>query len=217
MLQAVQSTAVQHANPHEKLSDFGENAVQQEPLVQNADQAITLALEQGTDSPTTIVHDQDQDMEEETLPAFADHEQDSDVFSWIVKLPQLPVSPSPSVTLHALQEWEGYVTEINDTEFTARLTDLTAKATYAGEEANIPLDEILEDDAAKLQVGSIFRWVIGYERTAGAKKSVSYIVFRDLPAITKTDLRDGEEWARKIMAASSSDRSWGGGNPARRG
>ncbi|MYK39204.1 MAG: hypothetical protein F4049_03185 [Gemmatimonadetes bacterium] len=201
MLQAAQSTAVQHTNPNERLSDFGENAVQKEPLVQNADQAITLVLEQGTDSPTTSVHDHDQDMEKETLPAFADHEQDSDVLSRVVKLPQPPVSPSPPETLHALQEWEGYVTEINDTEFTARLIDLTAKATYAGEEANIPLDEILEDDAAKLQVGSIFRWVIGYERTAGAKKRVSYIVFRDLPAITKTDLRDGEEWAHKIMAA----------------
>ena len=201
MLQAAQSTAVQHTNPNERLSDFGENAVQKEPLVQNADQAITLVLEQGTDSPTTSVHDHDKDMEKETLPAFADHEQDSDVLSRVVKLPQPPVSPSPPETLHALQEWEGYVTEINDTEFTARLIDLTAKATYAGEEANIPLDEILEDDAAKLQVGSIFRWVIGYERTAGAKKRVSYIVFRDLPAITKTDLRDGEEWAHKIMAA----------------
>ena len=201
MLQAAQSTAVQHTKPGERLSDFGENAAQEEPLVQNADQAITLALEQGTDSPTTSVHDHDQNMEEETLPAFADHEQDSDVLSRIVKLPQPPVSPSPPVTLHALQEWEGYVTEINDTEFTARLTDLTAGATYAGEEADIPLDEISEADAAKMQVGSIFRWVIGYERTAGTKKRVSHIVFRDLPAITKTDLQDGEEWARKIMAA----------------
>ncbi|MDE2741112.1 MAG: hypothetical protein OXI58_05960 [Gemmatimonadota bacterium] len=202
MLQVAQSTAVQHTNPgNKKLSDFGENAVQEEPLVQNANQAITSALEQGTGSPTTSIHDHDQDMEEETLPAFADHEQDSDVLSWVLNFPKPPARPSPPVTLHALQEWEGYVTEINDAEFTARLTDLTAKATYAGEEANIPLDEILEDDAAKLQVGSIFRWVIGYERTAGAKKRVSYIVFRDLPAITKTDLRDGEEWARKIMAA----------------
>ena len=105
------------------------------------------------------------------------------------------------MTFHALQEWEGYVTEINDTEFTARLTDLTAGATYAGEEADIPIDEISEADAAKMQVGSIFRWVIGYERTAGTKKRVSHIVFRDLPAITKTDLQDGEEWAREIMAA----------------
>ena len=128
-------------------------------------------------------------------------EQDGDVLSRVFDFPQPRARRSPSVTFHALQEWEGYVTEINDTEFTASLTDLTAGATFAGEEADIPLDEILEADAARMQVGSIFRWVIGYERTAGSKKRVSHIVFRDLPAITRTDLRDGEEWAHKIMAA----------------
>jgi hypothetical protein len=197
MLQAAQSTAA-HANARERLSDSGEDAAR-EYLVQNADQAVRLALEQGTGSPTTSVHDQD--MEGVTMSAFASREQDGDVLSRIVNLPQPRVRRSPPVTFHALQEWEGYVTEINDTEFTASLTDLTAGATFAGEEADIPLDEISEADATKMQVGSIFRWVIGYERTAGSKKRVSHIVFRDLPAITRTDLRDGEEWAHKIMAA----------------
>ena len=64
------------------------------------------------------------------------------------------------------------------------------------EEADIPLDEISDEDSAKMRPGSIFRWVIGYERSvAGTKRRVSQIVFRDLPAITKTDLRDGEKWA----------------------
>ena len=200
MLQATQSTVAQQANVRERLSDFDEDAVR-EDLVQNADQAVSLALEQGGGSPTTSVHDHDQDMERSTLPAFTSREQDGDVLSRVLDFPQPQVRRSPPVTLHALQEWEGYVTEIHDTEFTAKLTDLTAKATYAGEEAIIPIDEISEADADKMQVGSIFRWVIGYERTAGTKKRVSHIVFRDLPAITKTDLRDGEEWARKIMAA----------------
>ena len=107
-----------------------------------------------------------------------------------------------TVTFHALQEWEGYVTEINDTNFTANLIDLTAGASFEKEEADIPIDEISEEDASKMQVGSIFRWVIGYERSmAGTKKRVSHIVLRDLPAITKSDLRAGEEWARKIMEA----------------
>ena len=198
MLQAAQSIAAQHANPRERLSDFDEDAVR-EYLVQNTGQAISLALEQRVGSSTTSVHDQY--MKKGTLPMFVGREQDGNVFSRVLDFPQPQVRQSQPVTLHALQEWEGYVTEINDTEFTARLTDLTAKATYAGEEANIPLDEISEADAAKMQLGSIFRWVIGYERTAGTKKRVSYIVFRDLPVITKTALRDGEEWARKITAA----------------
>ncbi len=107
-----------------------------------------------------------------------------------------------TVTFHALQEWEGYVTEINDTNFTANLIDLTAGASFEKEEADIPIDELSEEDASKMLVGSIFRWVIGYERSvSGTKKRVSHIVFRDLPAITKSDLRAGEEWARKIMEA----------------
>ena len=198
MLQAAQSTAAQRANTHERLSDFNEDAMR-EYFVQNADQAVRLALEQGTGSPTTSVHNQD--MEGMTIPAFASRERDGNVLSRVLDFPQPWPLRRPTATLHALQEWEGYVTEINDAEFTASLTDLTAKATHAGEEAIIPLDEILEADAAKMQVGSIFRWVIGYERTAGTKKRVSYIVFRDLPVITKADLLDGEEWARKIMAA----------------
>ena len=196
MLQAAQSTAAQHTNPQEGLSDFNEDAVPESP-VQNLGQVPSL--EQGEGCPTTRVREQD--MERVTLPVFAGTERDDNAISQVIKFPQPPAHRSKAATLHALQEWEGYVTDINETEFTARLTDLTAGATYPGEEAIIPIDEISEADAAKMQVGSIFRWVIGYERTAGTKKSVSYIVFRDLPAITETDLRRGEEWARKIMAA----------------
>ena len=47
---------------------------------------------------------------------------------------------------------------------------------------------------------SIFRWVIGYERSAsGTKKRVSQIVFRDLPRLTRADVREGREWARETM------------------
>ncbi len=198
MLQAAQSTATQYGNARERLSDSGE-ADAREYLVQNAYQSVRLALEQGVGAPTTDVRDQD--TKEATLPAFSGREQDTDDFSRIVNLPQPRPHRSPPATLHALQEWEGFVTEISDTEFSARLTDLTAGATYAGGEADIPLDEVSEADAAKMQVGSIFRWVIGYERAAGSKKRVSNIVFRDLSAITRTDLRNGEEWAHKIIAA----------------
>ena len=196
MLQAAQSTAAQHTNPQEGFSDFNEDAAPEYP-VQNLGQVP--GLEQGEGCPTTRVRDQD--MKKGTLPVFAAPEQDDNAISRIIKFPQPSAYRPKPATLHALQEWEGYVTEINDTEFTARLTDLTAGATYPGEEAIIPIDEISEADAAKMQVGSIFRWVIGYERTAGTKKSVSCIVFRDLPAITETDLRRGKEWARRIMAA----------------
>ncbi len=195
MPHAVQTTAAQHADAYEWVSEFDEGVA--EDLLKNVNHGVGRALERKLDPPSTTAHNRD--MKKGTLPFFAGREQDGKVLTPVFDFPQLRGTQSQPVTLHALQEWEGYVTEIKDTGFTALLTDLTAGETNPGEEADIPKDEILEEDAAKIQVGSIFRWVIGYERTAGAKKRVSYIVFRDLPVITKSDLQDGEAWAREVI------------------
>ena len=106
----------------------------------------------------------------------------------------------PDTTLQAVQEWEGYVVDIGVSEFVARLVDLTAGSSHEEEEAIIPLAQVSDHDAARLRLGSIFRWVIGYETSAvESEKWVSRIVFRDLPKITKNDLREGRAWARKIL------------------
>ena len=123
---------------------------------------------------------------------------------FVVHLPvSLPKTLVPS--LHALQEWEGYVLESREGEFSARLLDLTADALanqpgrMPEEEAIIPHSEISDYDLDRLRPGSVFRWVIGYERSvSGTKRRVSQIVFRDLPAMTKQDRTEGSEWARKI-------------------
>ena len=105
----------------------------------------------------------------------------------------------PQVCFHLLQEWEGYVIEIGEDDLTVRLLDLTAGSSHEEEEAVIPLSEISEDDLKRLRLGSIFRWVIGYERSAsGTKRRVSQLVFRDLPVMTKQDIAEGEEWARRV-------------------
>ena len=102
-------------------------------------------------------------------------------------------------SFRALQEWEGYVVDVDETNFVARLLDVTAVAAHEEEEAVIPRAELSNDDDARMRVGSIFRWVIGYERSpAGTKKRVSQIVFRDLPAITPNDLRESEDWAQEM-------------------
>ncbi len=129
-------------------------------------------------------------------------DQGEDRLTEVVNLPVLGKEPRLTTTLHPLQEWEGYVVQINRDGFTARLLDVTAGASYEGEEADIPLEEVSESDVAKMKVGSIFRWVIGYERAAtGTKRRISQIVFRDLPAITEKDLQVADEWARGLMAA----------------
>ena len=108
----------------------------------------------------------------------------------------------PTTSLHVLQEWEGHVIDISKAQFTARLHDLTAGTLIDEEEANIPLSEVSRADATKMKVGSIFRWVIGYEIAADQpKKRISQIVFRDLPAVTQSDLKAGEAWAHRVIAA----------------
>ena len=130
----------------------------------------------------------------------SDHTRNHEAFAPVVSLPPAVSRASRIATLHALQEWEGHVVEISSDEFVARLVDLTADLLHESEEAIIPLDEISECDAADMVVGSIFRWVIGYERShEGTRRRVSQIVFRDLPRMTEADLREGGEWARKVL------------------
>ena len=196
MSQSDQFTAALHVNAIEGLSS--DEYVTLESLVRNADQAVRLALAHGPDALTT--GGRDLDAKTATLPESAGHEQDEDNFSRILDFPQPWSPPRPESTFHALQEWEGYVLEISGTDFVARLVDLTAGSTHEEEEAEIPVAELSDEDSARMRPGSIFRWVIGYERSAaGTKRRVSQIVFRDLPAITKTDLRDGETWARETI------------------
>ena len=104
-----------------------------------------------------------------------------------------------SSTFHALQEWEGYVVQIDVDAFVARLVDLTAGSSVEEEEAVIPLAEIADYDAERIRLGSIFRWVIGYEHSPTRRKRVSQIVFRDRPAITYTDVNDGVAWAEEVI------------------
>ena len=195
MSQSDQLTAALHANVLEGCSNADEYA-ERENIVRNADQAVRLTLARETDILTTGVRDPD--AESATLSAFAGRGQIDDSLSPILSFPK--PRPRPAITFHALQEWEGYVVNIGETDFVARLVDLTAGSSHEEEEADIPLAEISDDDAARMRAGSIFRWVIGYERSAaGTKKRVSEIVFRDLPTVTKTDLLDGVAWARETI------------------
>ena len=133
-----------------------------------------------------------------TVMNFTGSERVNDNSSYTLNLTPPPRWP-PTATLRSLQEWEGYVLNFNDNYFEARLVDLTAGRAVETEEVQIPIEEISDDDQKKIRKGSIFRWVIGYECSiSGTKRRVSQIVFRDLPAITKTDFKEGETWANRI-------------------
>ena len=137
------------------------------------------------------------------VPTQLAHELNSGRLAQVMSLPPRYRHRAPAATLHPVQEWEGYVVDMNDTHFTARLVDLSGRGVaHEEEEAVIPLTEVSDNDVGRMRDGSIFRWVIGYERSpSGTKKRVSQIVFRDLPAMTPSDLRDGRTWARDTVRA----------------
>ena len=138
----------------------------------------------------------------QTLPRLTELRQRKSIIPRIVELPRIPKEPPRTTTFFARQEWEGYVVAINGKEFTARLVDLTGGGTYEEEEAQIPLEEVSETDQGRMRRGSIFRWVIGFKRSAlGQKERVSSIVFRDLPAMSRSDAQAGKAWAKKILAS----------------
>ena len=166
----------------------------------SANEEVSLALVRRHDVTSSSF----QEMEPaSTLHAPLRSPDSADTFPLVSFPPPAPPAPRRA-TLHALQEWEGHVVDIDEGEFVARLVDLTAGRTHESEEAIIPMAEISEYDASRMVVGSIFRWVIGYERSPeGTRKRVSQIVFRDLPRVTGTDLRQGEQWAHKVAPALS--------------
>ncbi len=166
--------------------------------VQDVDQAVRMALANGAAVLTMGAFNRDDELAPQPTFAYVQLQPQND---GILLMPP-PSAPErwAAPTSHALQEWEGYVVLIGDKHFVARLVDLTAGSTHEEEEADIPLAEVSGEDAAKMRPGSVFRWVIGYQRSAnGTKRRVSEIAFRDVPEITEADLRAGEAWAHEAI------------------
>lgn len=114
--------------------------------------------------------------------------------------------PSASATVHsriatftALQEWDGYVFQKNESSFTARLTDITAGGPSDNEEVEIPYEELDEASVRRLELGSLFRWSIGYDRSiSGQKTRVSRIIIRQLPRWRKSELEKADRDADRL-------------------
>jgi hypothetical protein len=124
--------------------------------------------------------------------------------------PPKPAKLPQRVTFFALQEWEGYVTSISRSHFTANLVNLTSGAVRADEEATIPLEELSEQDLRNLKVGSVFRWAVGYQyQPAGTKARISQIVIRQLPQWTRRELdearREAKEMAKFLAGPNPSE------------
>lgn len=119
-----------------------------------------------------------------------------------LKLPTAPQSEDTvgQLSLEPLQEWEGYVTEIGESTFAARLVDVTAGARTEEEVADFLISDLSDDDLLLLKEGAVFRWVIGYQRRrSGQKLRASQVVFRRLPAWTNRDIKDAQARAEQLL------------------
>jgi hypothetical protein len=106
---------------------------------------------------------------------------------------------APTLSLQALQEWEGYVTSIDEGTFSGCLVDVTARQRREDEVADFPISDLSNGDRELLKLGAVFRWVIGYQRShGGTKRRVSQITFRRMPAWSRKDLVEANEIAAKF-------------------
>lgn len=117
---------------------------------------------------------------------------------------ELPIEISLSTStevFQSIQEWEGYVVNVNDETFTARLID-TQNRDNPEEEGDFLIEDIRKDDLKMLQTGAVFRWVVGYViKRDGAKRRSSDIVFRRLPQWTQRDLSEADTEAEEMLGA----------------
>ena len=87
----------------------------------------------------------------------------------------------------SLQKWQGYVIKIQNGSLLVRLIDLTESGPE--EEAEIPLEELSEDDKELIKPGAVFYWNIGYKDSfTGQRTRISIIRFQRLPKWSKEDI-----------------------------
>lgn len=97
-------------------------------------------------------------------------------------------SPQPSGdAFHALQKWEGVVTERDDECFWARLTDLTSSGPT--EEVELLIQDVPWEDRSLVEPGAVFYWSIGYrDEASGQRWRASTLRFRRLPVWSEDEL-----------------------------
>lgn len=99
-------------------------------------------------------------------------------------------------TFSSLQKWEGYVLELHEEYFIARITDMSDE--HDDEEIEVMLTEISEDDRGLICPGAIFYWHIGYETERGTVKRSSIIRFRRMPRWTESDIEKAKDFEKQM-------------------
>jgi hypothetical protein len=127
----------------------------------------------------------------------------SELYNEIEKYINIPIYTKDfnevSATFQVIQEWEGYVQEINNDTFTASLLDITANQNYPTEEADFNIEDVNKFDRHFLRNGAIFRWVIGYYQSpAGSKRRSSELVFRRMSRFSSSSIKKADKKAKEF-------------------
>lgn len=85
-------------------------------------------------------------------------------------------------------EWEGSVVLVTDDHIVAALVGVKGGVAAQEVEAEIPWDEIADDDCSLVRLGALFRLSVGHEIEHGTRSRYSRLVFRRLPAWSRRDL-----------------------------
>ena len=113
----------------------------------------------------------------------------------------LPEEESTERSEEIIRDWEGVVDEVLEDEgiFTARLRDLTTGEIYPSETAEIPTEDVSDDDRDLLRPGAVFYLTTGRSLRRGRWELFGRMAFRRLPGRTPADLRRIEENARSLI------------------
>lgn len=116
---------------------------------------------------------------------------------WIIPLNRKKVEGID--IFESLNKWEGFVTEVKEDYFCARIKDLTNDRSLE-EYVEFSFSEVNEDDIKLINEGAIFYWTIGYHvSSSGQKTRSSLIRFRRLPAWSKNAIDQREKKVNQIL------------------
>ena len=111
----------------------------------------------------------------------------------------IPPFPQSQEYFNVKQKWEGYVLEVGQDTFRARLVPIVGED--ADLEAEIYLADVEEPDQVLVKPGAVFYWSIGYAiRPSGNRYQASFIRFRRLPPMSKEKLGIARAKAKQLMS-----------------
>jgi len=110
-----------------------------------------------------------------------------------------PAVPQPREYFHVIQKWEGYVLEVGQDVFLARLVRIVGEGPEL--EAEIYLEDVEPPDRSLVKPGAVFYWSIGYLiKPSGNRCRASLIRFRRLPPWDEADLKAARAEADELMS-----------------